>query len=120
MRDENAREALDRFVRVLRDARRARGVFQRDIAKSVGVTQGAMCAWEVGRSTPSQEHLAAWAGFFGLVIPPDVAGWSLDPCGTHGGWARHRNRREAPCKPCLAARRAYDVKHRTPLIGEAL
>ena len=33
----------------------------------------------------------------------------LEPCGTLAAWRRHQRHGEAPCPPCVEARRAYDA-----------
>ena len=45
----------------IRDARRARGLTQDELAQAVGVTRSAVAQWETGRAGQLTRHLAALA-----------------------------------------------------------
>ncbi|MGC8474969.1 MAG: helix-turn-helix domain-containing protein [Acetobacteraceae bacterium] len=45
----------------IRDARRARGLTQDDVARAVGVSRSAVAQWETGRAGQLTRHLAALA-----------------------------------------------------------
>ena len=48
---------------------------QTEAAARVGITQPAYSRWELGQSSPSEQHLDALAGFFGMA--PDDLDWLL-------------------------------------------
>jgi transcriptional regulator with XRE-family HTH domain len=47
------------FRRSLQRAREARGLSQRQLAKTIGVSPSSVSQWESGEMTPRPEHLAA-------------------------------------------------------------
>lgn len=54
------------FAVKLRDMRRAQGLTQTDLAEELGVSDGAVSHWEVGRERPSKKNLIKTADFFGV------------------------------------------------------
>lgn len=52
----------------LREARKARGLTQREAAAVVGVSVRTWIAWEHGVRTPSLKHAYRVAEFFGLPV----------------------------------------------------
>jgi transcriptional regulator with XRE-family HTH domain len=50
----------------IRDARRARGLTQDDVARAIGVTRSAVAQWETGRAGQLTRHLAALAAVLGV------------------------------------------------------
>jgi transcriptional regulator with XRE-family HTH domain len=48
--------------------RRSKGISQRDLAKSLGITHAAISQWEDGATQPTQENLAKVVDLFGLTM----------------------------------------------------
>lgn len=53
--------------RRLKAAREARDIDQRDIAKAIGVTPGAVSRWESGVTVPKDAAILALAKYFGVT-----------------------------------------------------
>lgn len=50
------------------ELRKARGMGQLEVAEALGVTQGAVAAWELGRNIPTADKLPALARLLGVKI----------------------------------------------------
>ena len=73
------------FKMRLKAARKARGMRQIDIAKTLGISQGAVTGWEVGKCEPNYATLVKMAALLGVSTdyllghtggetpPPDIA-----------------------------------------------
>lgn len=69
-----AKRIRQRQGRAIRQVREMRGLTLEELARAVGVTDGALSHWETGRHSPRQHHQAAiaraldvpWSTLFGL------------------------------------------------------
>ncbi len=52
----------------LREIREAKGLSQRAVAQSLGVTPGAVAKWELGYTQPTLGNLLSLANLFGCTI----------------------------------------------------
>lgn len=61
----------DALAARLREARRRRDETQTEAAARFGITQPSYSRWELGQSSPSEQHLDALASFLGMA-PDDL------------------------------------------------
>jgi transcriptional regulator with XRE-family HTH domain len=59
---------MDTVIEELRQARRSRGLTQRDVAEAIGTTQSAVARLEAGRASPRLSTLTAYASAVDLTI----------------------------------------------------
>ena len=52
----------------LKEARRAAGLTQIDVAKEIGLSQGQYSTWENGRAKIDGQSMARLAGLFGVTV----------------------------------------------------
>jgi transcriptional regulator with XRE-family HTH domain len=106
---------LEEFIEALRLERRRQRVKQVVLAATLGVKQQALCNWEKGYATPTDEHLHAWSAGLGLQVPAGVVGAvpRIAKCGTPQGHHRHARSGEPACDPCRLAINAYQRARRT-------
>lgn len=57
-----------RFQMSLKNARKAAGYRQEDIAKLFGITPSAVCRWETGRALPNAAKLVKLSQIYGVSI----------------------------------------------------
>lgn len=83
----------------IKERRKAAGLSQAALADQVGVTQGAVSSWEVGRATPRGEQLEALVRVLGAVgaTPPSP------PSRDYGEWLRERRDAAGLTREQLAA-----------------
>ena len=55
-------------MKEIREARKAKGLSQDQLAKMIGVTQGAVAQWENGLTHPSFEVLPKLAAALGVTV----------------------------------------------------
>jgi len=55
-------------IKNLKDLRKSFGLYQRDLAIKIGVTQAAVSDWENGRRIPRLKMLNKIASFFGISV----------------------------------------------------
>lgn len=60
----------------IRDARRARGMTQEDLARAVGVSRSAVAQWETGRAGQLRGNLARIAHVLGVAVAELMEGMS--------------------------------------------
>ena len=58
---------MEIFAERLKELRTEKGLSQRELAKAVGLTQGAITHWENGVRSPSGEALILLAKYFGVT-----------------------------------------------------
>lgn len=54
------------LAQLIRSAREAAGLSQEQVAKAVGVSQGAVSMWEVGQSRPALNRISRIADVLGI------------------------------------------------------
>lgn len=52
----------------LKELRKEKGIKQEVLCKELGITQSALSAWEIGRTTPSATSVAQLADYFGVSV----------------------------------------------------
>lgn len=63
-----------RFCKNLRDARKACGFTQKQVAAALNVVESCYANWEQGRTEPNVEMLRRLAQFFGVTIDELING----------------------------------------------
>jgi DNA-binding XRE family transcriptional regulator len=71
-------EQLADTTTALRAARQAAYLTQPYVAGRIGVSAPTLAGWELGRSWPTADYLAVWAGVLGVPLPAGVAGAMAD------------------------------------------
>jgi transcriptional regulator with XRE-family HTH domain len=87
---------------------------QGDLADRLGVTQQALCQWEMGHNPPTLEHARAWLDALSVARPIEIGELfpGLRPCGTLAAYTRHRRRGEPYCDACRDANSAHHRERR--------
>ncbi len=79
---------LDRFGRFLAEVRKEKGITQKLLAESLGVTDKAVSKWERGRSLPDAALLLPLAEALGVSVTELLRGERLQEGGIQGGGLR--------------------------------
>jgi putative transcriptional regulator len=68
----------EKMEKTLAELRKERGLSQRDLAKKLGVSYGAIALYETGKRTPSLKRAKEIADIFGVSVETILFGANVD------------------------------------------